>query len=44
MLFQYYRDEPVLNNANIIIDLEGDYITDPPKLKAKITGQTNCSR
>ena len=38
-LWQYSRNEPALNDTNIV-DFDGD-ITDPFRFKAKITGTTN---
>ena len=41
-LFQYYRDEATLNNANNTVDFDGD-ITNLSKFEAKITNPTNAA-
>ena len=40
-LLRYYRDEPVLDDNDNLVDFYRDNITDPFKFKAKLTGQTN---
>ena len=43
ILFQYYIDEPVLNNDNSIVNFEGDPFTDLAKFKVNIAGQRNSA-
>ena len=39
-LWQYYRDEPVFNNASIMADFTGNNISDSFNFEEKITSQT----
>ena len=40
-LWQYYSNEPVLNNASVIVDFTGNDTSDSFDFKQKITGQTD---
>ena len=40
-LWQYYSNEPVLNNASVIVDVTGNDTSDSFDFKQKITGQTD---
>ena len=40
-LWQYYSNEPVLNNASVIVDFTANDTSDSFDFKQKITGQTD---
>ena len=42
-LWQYYRDEPVLTDADVVTYFTANYASDPFSFKEEITGQTTSN-